>query len=443
MTQKDYYDFREEGTSRQVSLEKLLRCAFRKWKLILLAGVIVGVFFGAYKIMSIHSKKADMIKSYETYKNNLDMYNTNISDYNKSISEIQTGISVRLEYIQTAPAMQIDPYNCPIATAQIRVVPTGDNAMAYSDISALLNSIFDEIYYGDTSMIVSKNQNMNPAHLNELLLLRLYADSGNMTVVVRGENEAQAEAIRDDLLETVLSRKEVFSNFGGFDIEVYGLGTQTVVEPYLKTLQETSTDSLSRMQSSLRTSQTQLSQLVKPASVPQYSKKYMLKNGIKLGIVGFAGGACLMIIALICLVLFRGAVLSNDEIDGEFGLRTLADFSDGKSENEAGLDYMLARIESCTDKMDVKEIGVAGTISGKKLDSIAERLTKKAAESKNGLSFVGLPDIAKDADSYRKLSKLNGVIIAEEIGRSSYNDIRNEIGLIADSGTELLGTIYY
>ena len=443
MTQKDYYDFREEGTSRQVSLEKLLRCAFRKWKLILLAGVIVGAFFGAYKVMSIHSKKADMIKSYETYKNNLDMYNTNISDYNKSISEIQSGISVRLEYIQTAPAMQIDPYNCPIATAQIRVVPKGDNAMAYSDITALLNSIYDEIYYGDTSMIVSKNQNMNPANLNELLLLRLYADSGNMTVVVRGENEAQAEAIRDDLLETVLSRKEVFSNFGDFDIEVYGLGTQTVVEPYLKTLQETSTDSLSRMQSSLRTSQTQLSQLVKPASVPQYSKKYMLKNGIKLGIVGFAGGACLMIIALICLVLFRGAVLSNDEIDGEFGLRTLADFSDGKSENEAGLDYMLARIESCTDKMKVKEIGVAGTISGKKLDSIAERLTKKAAESKNGLSFVGLSDIAKDAESYRKLRELNGVIIAEEIGRSSYNDIRNEIGLIADSGTELLGTIYY
>ena len=171
-----------------------------------------------------------------------------------------------------------------------------------------------------------------------------------MTVVVRGENEAQAEVIRDDLLETVLNRKEVFSNFGDFDIEVYGLGTQTVVEPYLKTLQETSTDSLSRMQSSLRTSQTQLSQLVKPASVPQYSKKYMLKNGIKLGIVGFAGGACLMIIALICLVLFRGAVLSNDEIDGEFGLRTLADFSDGKSENEAGFSsaWTGCMRETCT-----------------------------------------------------------------------------------------------
>ena len=57
--------------------------------------------------------------------------------------------------------------------------------------------------------------------------------------------------------------------------------------------------------------------------------------------------------------------------------------------------------------------------------------------------FTALNNIAKDAVSYRKLRELNGVIIAEEVGRSSYNDIRNEIGLIADSGAELLGTVYY
>ena len=396
MTQKDYYDFREEGTTRQVSLEKLLRCALRKWKLILLAGIILGAFFGSYKIFSIHSKKDEMIKSYETYKSNLEMYNTNISDYNKSIAE-------------------------------------------YS----LLYSIYDDIYYGDTSMIVAEKQNMNAANLNELLYLRIYPQGGTMTVIARGVDEAHAESIRDDLLDVVMSRKDLFSNFGSFDIEVYGKGTQTVVEPNLKAIQEASTDSLSKMQTSLRTSQNQLSQLVKPASVPQYSKKFMLKNGIKLGIVGFAGGACLMAIALICLVLYRGAILSTDEIDGEFGLRTLADFSGEKSEDETGLDYMLARIESCTTDKAGKEIGIAGTISDKKLGALAEKLNKKTNGSKEGLRFVSLPNIEKDADSYRKLRELDGAIIAEEVGRSSYNAIRNEIGLIADSGTELIGTVYY
>ena len=169
----------------------------------------------------------------------------------------------------------------------------------------------------------------------------------------------------------------------------------------------------------------------------------MLKNGIKLGVVGFAGGACLMAIALICLVLYRGAILSTDEIDGEFGLRTLADFSGEKSEDETGLDYMLARIESCTTDKAGKEIGIAGTISDKKLGALAEKLNKKTNGSKEGLRFVSLPNIEKDADSYRKLRELDGAIIAEEVGRSSYNAIRNEIGLIADSGTELIGTVYY
>ena len=345
--------------------------------------------------------------------------------------------------MQTAPAMQIDPYNCPIATAQLRVVPSGENGVESNDVYSLLYSIYDDIYYGDTSMIVAEKQNMNSANLNELLYLRIYPQGGNMTVVVRGVDEAHAESIRDDLLDVVMSRKNLFSNFGNYDIEVYGKGTQTVVEPNLKTLQETSTDSLTKMQTSLRTSQNQLSQLVKPASVPQYSKKFMLKNGIKLGIVGFAGGACLMAIALICLVLYRGAILSTDEIDGEFGLRTLADYSDGKSQDEAGLDYMLARLESCTAAMDNKEIGIAGTISGKKLNALAEKLNKQTSGSKNGLSCTGLSNIAKDAESYRKLRKMNGVIIAEEVGRASYNEIRNEIGLIADSGAELLGTVYF
>ena len=150
-----------------------------------------------------------------------------------------------------------------------------------------------------------------------------------------------------------------------------------------------------------------------------------------------------MAIALICLVLYRGAVLSTDEIDGEFGLRTLADFSDGKSENEAELDYMLARLESCAAAMANKEIGIAGTISGKKLNDLAGKLNKQSAKTKGVLNFVSLPNIAKDAESYRKLREMNGVIIVEEVGRSSYNGIRNEIGLIADSGAELLGTVYY
>lgn len=442
MTQKDYYDFREDGETRQVSLDKLIRCALRKWKLIILAGIIVGALFGAYKIMSVHSKKDAMIKSYNDYKENLDMYNTNISDYNRSIRELQASISERLEYMQNSPAMQIDPYNCPISTAQIRIVPAAGNELSSQEVYSLLYSIYDEIYYGDTSKIVAEKHNMNTSDLNELLYLRIPSSGTTMTVVIRGQDEAQAESIRDDLFETVLNRKNVFSNFGDFDIEVFGKGTLTVVEPYLQTTQLGNSDSLTKLQTSLRTAQNQLSQLVKPTSVPQYSKKYMLKNGIKLGVVGFAGGICLAVIALICLILYRGAILSADEIDGEYGLRTLADLSSKKPGDESVLEYMIARIENCTEGKDCAKIGIVGTIPADRIDALAGKLNELAEKASESFRFVSVPNLEKDAGSYRKLKDLGAVILAEEVGKSDYNAIRREIALIADS-SELLGTIYY
>lgn len=443
MTQKDYYDFREDGKTRQVSLDKLIRCALRKWKLILLAGIIIGALFGAYKIMSIHSKKDAMIKAYNEYKENLEIYNTNISDYNRTIHELQADISDRLEYAETSPAMQIDPFNCPVSTAQIRVLPTGGNTLSQEEILSLLYSISDDACYGETSKIVAEKHNMKTSDISDLIYIRIPENIAALTIVIRGQDEAQAQSLRDDLINTIVTRKSTFSNFGDFDIEVFGQGTLTVVEPELQLIKLNNSDALTKLQTALRTSQNQLTQLVKPTSVPQYSKKYMLKNGIKLGIVGFVGGVFLAVIALICLILYRGAILSSDEIDGEYGLKTLADLSEEKSDDESVLNYMIARVENGIAGKDCAEIGIVGTIPAARLDALTGKLNELAEKTSESFRFISVPNLEKDAASYRKLNKLGTVILAEEVGKSDYNAVRREVALIADSGCELLGTVYF
>ena len=49
----------------------------------------------------------------------------------------------------------------------------------------------------------------------------------------------------------------------------------------------------------------------------------------------------------------------------------------------------------------------------------------------------------KSAGTLRELRKSDGVILAEEIGSSDYVTAREEIAVIADSGRELLGTVYF
>ena len=139
----------------------------------------------------------------------------------------------------------------------------------------------------------------------------------------------------------------------------------------------------------------------------------------------------------------KGVIFHADEIDGEYGLRKLADFSDGSKAAGNTIDYIIARLENYVgDRKDLK-IGVTGLVGEARLASLAGNLDKAAAASKNPIRFVCLPDLMTNADSLRSLRNVDGVILAEEIGKSEYMKIRQEIALIADGDREILGTVYY
>ena len=120
MTKKEYYDFREEENTRQVSLFLLVRNALKSWKLILLVGLILGCLFGSYKILSIHSKKDAMIEEYDTYVAKRDAYKKSIQEYKQTVGDLQNRIDKRIDYIQNSPKMQLDAHNAPSASCEIK-----------------------------------------------------------------------------------------------------------------------------------------------------------------------------------------------------------------------------------------------------------------------------------------------------------------------------------
>ena len=109
MTQKEYYDFREEENTRQVSILALVRGALKKWKIILLAGLVVGCLFGGYKIVSIRSHKQAMIEDYDTYKAKSDAYKKSIEEYKSTIADLQKRIDARIAYASNSIKMRLDP----------------------------------------------------------------------------------------------------------------------------------------------------------------------------------------------------------------------------------------------------------------------------------------------------------------------------------------------
>ena len=48
-----------------------------------------------------------------------------------------------------------------------------------------------------------------------------------------------------------------------------------------------------------------------------------------------------------------------------------------------------------------------------------------------------------DAKSLKSLTSVDGVILSEEIGKSDYTTVRREVAIVAESGNEIIGTIYF
>ena len=444
VTQKEYYDYREDENTRQVSLVKLLRCALMRWKLILLAGIILGGLMGSYKILSIHSKKDQMIKEYNAYKNKLEVYNSSVEQYKTTISNLQKSVNDKLDYIKNSPKMNLDYVRCPVSFAQLAIVSTGEAPLTTVNIVSIMNAIYDEVYFGDVVTEIAEKRGTNAEFLRELISVKVTPTGSIIRVNVRGEDTTQAKEVRDELLDKLIKTKaKEFSKLGDFEISVIDEGTANVFDADIQTYQIAQSDTLAKLQTSLYTAQNQSAGLTKPVAVQQYSKKNMLISGIKLGIVGLAAGIVLALVAVSIMIIQKGVVLSPEEIDGEFGLKTLADFSDSKADEASELEFMMARVENCMAGKENREIGIVGSVSGEMIEKLAVRLNERVPAAKDALKFVPIANFTKDAQAFRKLKELSGVILTEQIGMSDYIGIRKEVALIAESGSELIGTVYY
>ncbi len=438
MTSKEYYDFREEENTRQVSLLSLLKGALKRWKIILLAGVILGCLLGSYKIFSIHSKKEAMIEDYDTYVSRRDAYRASIKEYKVMVKALQEQIEEKLSYMDSSIRMNLDAYNVPMATADFTV--TSDKKLTSDQLAAIRTGLYNEVNFGTSIEEVAKKHDLSSTALRELITVKIATNGPTIRFTVRGTDEETAVSVREELIaELEKKRPELVKAFGEFTLKRFNDSVIVGYDSETFSFQEKQNDALTKLQTSAYTAQNQSNQLTKPVAVPQYSKKYMLAGGIKMGIVGLAGGIVLALAAVIASMISKGVIFSADEIDGEFGIRNLGDLSNTKLDKaDEKLDYISAGIDNYVKDSKAK-VAFIGQAEEGKVRELIDTLSKRIRSS---AEFVYLPNVLSNADSLRKLPDADGVVLVEEIGKSDYMNARKEIAVAAESGSELIGTVY-
>jgi len=465
---------------REVSLPRLLLLTFRSWRSMLAAGLILAILLAGMKVMREYSNRSVSNEAHEEYLAQMAMYDASVQSYSSAIERFQTKIDAKQNYFNDSVLMQINPHQeCVSSVSMVVRTPGLENAdetksnAAQTESGSIVNAsnvvhaYNDFIKNGISYESFAQELGVPEQSVRELVLVIVdqFHFSSVFQIQARSADMDFSARLMDYILQQIEEKKGAFRDtLGEYELNVVSRNEETVVDTVLLQQQTDLQNTIATMQKNLQTSQTALKELIKPTEATGASMKQILKHGIKYSVVGMAGGIFLMILLHAIRILMKGRILTDDELNVAYGLRNIITLPAGASRREprsfidrfveklvsdapdmssaAANDVLIAKVENLSAADEIRKVLLVGTVGGTRLESFANRLSKRAKESGSPITFEASADIDKDAEAVRRLRTADACIVVEEVGETAYRDAAEVIELLLASGKPVLGTVY-
>ena len=481
MSNQNYTNRNHPGAKmREVSLPRLLLLTFRSWRSMLAAGLILAILLAGMKVMREYSNRSVSNEAHEEYLAQMAMYDASVQSYSSAIERFQTKIDAKQNYFNDSVLMQINPHQeCVSSVSMVVRTPGLENAdetksnAAQTESGSIVNAsnvvhaYNDFIKNGISYESFAQELGVPEQSVRELVLVIVdqFHFSSVFQIQARSADMDFSARLMDYILQQIEEKKGAFRDtLGEYELNVVSRNEETVVDTVLLQQQTDLQNTIATMQRNLQTSQTALKELIKPTEATGASMKQILKHGIKYGVVGMAGGIFLMILLHVIRILMKGRILTDDELNVAYGLRNIITLPAGAARREprsfidrfveklvsdapdmssaAANDVLIAKVENLSAADEIRKVLLVGTVGGTRLESFANRLSKRAKESGSPITFEASADIDKDAEAVRRLRTADACIVVEEVGETAYRDAAEVIELLLASGKPVLGTVY-
>ena len=481
MSNQNYTNRNHPGAKmREVSLPRLLLLTFRSWRSMLAAGLILAILLAGMKVMREYSNRSVSNEAHEEYLAQMAMYDASVQAYSSAIERFQTKIDAKQNYFNDSVLMQINPHQeCVSSVSMVVITPGLENAdetksdAAQTESGSIVNAsnvvhaYNNFIKNGISYESFAQELGVPEQSVRELVLVIVdqFHFSSVFQIQARSADMDFSARLMDYILQQIEEKKGAFRDtLGEYELNVVSRNEETVVDTVLLQQQTDLQNTIATMQRNLQTSQTALKELIKPTEATGASMKQILKHGIKYGVVGMAGGIFLMILLHAIRILMKGRILTDDELNVAYGLRNIITLPAGASRREprsfidrfveklvsdapdmssaAANDVLIAKVENLSAADEIRKVLLVGTVGGTRLESFANRLSKRAKESGSPITFEASADIDKDAEAVRRLRTADACIVVEEVGETAYRDAAEVIELLLASGKPVLGTVY-
>lgn len=414
------------------------------------------------------------------YREEKTKHDTNVQQYQEELLENQQAIeSTKIkiqnaqEYLDNSVLNTIDPYNVPVAQADLyvstdyKILPGMDyQNVDYTD--AVLKAYSSLITNSETMDKIAKTVGMEERYLQELVSVSGDSSTRLLTIRAYGADEATANKILDALLVRMEDvRPTIQSTVGSHSIAQLTRTSTVSVMTLLRDSQQQNRDDLTNLQNQVTTLEAADRVLEQSIEDEQQALEAMKlpeapKEGTsmpKLIVLGALLGAVLACGVVVVKFLLDGMVYSASELNRSTGLPVLGALASDRTKKAGKLDAKLYQMEGRPDGSadaemlclmaqtirsrapEAKNILVTGDLPADQLEALAAAL--QATEPLRGQSVTAAESILKAAATVPHVVAADAIVLAADCTVTRTDAVREQNEKIVRLGKQILGCIVY
>lgn len=413
------------------------------------------------------------------YREEKTKHDTNVQQYQEELLENQQAIeSTKIkiqntqEYLDNSVLNTIDPYNVPVAQADLyvstdyKIMPGMDyQNVDYTD--AVLKAYSSLITNSETMDKVAKTVGMEERYLRELVSVSGDSSTRLLTIRAYGADEATANKILDALLVRMEEvRPTIQSTVGSHSIAQLTRTSTVSVMTWLGDSQQQNRDDLTNLQNQVTTLEAadrvleqsieDEQQALEAMELPEKPKE---AGKLKMVILGALLGGILACGVVVVKFLLDGMVYSASELNRSTGLPVLGALASDRTKKAGKLDAKLYQMEGRPDGSadaemlclmaqtirsrapEAKNILVTGDLPADQLEALAAAL--QATEPLRGQSVTAAESILKAAATVPHVVAADAIVLAADCTVTRTNAVREQNEKIVRLGKQILGCIVY
>ena len=488
---------------RIIDLKALLRCILERWRLLIVALILVGLIFGGregyaqYKLYKKGQEKQQQAQTaaeeggtskaeeLKILSDAMDRKNTHL--VNSILAQIDPAregratadLIIRIEQ-ETAAAET--PAGTEAAAAQTQAEQTEavqteaaeqsqeQSALTDSEYAAkvsrelnIINYYYSSILYRMDYTDAAAQLGVNADQIRELVSV----SDGNKTdamlsLKVIYPTQEGAEQIRDSILEQLNAlTAEAQQQYGPHTFTVANTASATVADSGMYKWTNTRAQEVIALINSRKTLDKNLSSGTSaPAAVVTISKRDVVMAAVRQGAAGALAGlaGCVALIAL--YLIAAGKVLSGRELNRHYGLRKIACVPGRKFGSLKGPDKWAASMDAgyynhpqrtiCLQVADANlksilpqdaQIALVGDLPQDAADKLAAEMNKSGSAGSGRVRYFAIPCLQQTPESVEAIRNCDAAVLVARAGKSTYKGTDDVLDAVSLLGRDVVGSI--